>query len=72
MSPSDANGLGPYLPSWSLRIRGHGDFENFPAIPVDSDFSSEAMCQSEPGTSYGDVGAAGGADEQVDCLRRRS
>jgi len=20
--------------SWSLRIRGHGDFENFPAIPV--------------------------------------
>ncbi len=24
----------PNLSSWSLRIRGHGDFEDFPAIPV--------------------------------------
>jgi hypothetical protein len=27
-------GPGPNRSSWSRRIRGHGDFENFPAIPV--------------------------------------
>jgi hypothetical protein len=37
----------PNRSSWSLRIRGHGDFEDFPAIPVFSGY--EKVARTTPG-----------------------